>query len=107
MRNTELSVETHHYQVSESSLLWCASHKCMCELPVLLAFLVKRITLVEHKKLISCMLTKNRNAHGGTKDRWQHSKDEGAELLEMHLTHKWKGSSEPVFLLWSLQDVTD
>lgn len=46
-------------------------------------------------------------AAGTGVERWQQSKDEGAELLEIHWTQKWKGSPEPVFLLWSLQDVTD
>lgn len=32
-------------------------------------------------------------------ERWQQSKDGGAELLEIHLIDAGKGSSEPVFLL--------
>lgn len=39
-------------------------------------------------------------------ERWQQSKDEGAELLENHQSDEWEGFPEPVFLLYSLQYVT-
>lgn len=42
-----MNVEIHQYQVSESSLLWCAGHKCMCEFTCVIGIFSKEDNLSE------------------------------------------------------------